>query len=330
MDRESRSGDTTEEASSGGERVLAIDIGGTKVAAGLVDSTGQVAHPRQVPTPDSDDPEQVWEAVAGLIDEVAATAPLGVGIGSAGPIDNRAGTVSPVNIAAWRRFPLVERVRELVGEAPVRLAGDGVAAALGEQWRGAARGADDVLVAVVSTGVGGGVISGGRVVTGRGGNAGHVGHVVIDYDGEPCVCGSRGCVEVYASGPNMVRHARSLGWAQPHGDARMLFEAVRAGDPAATAAVERGAAAIAAMVASQGAAFDLGLAVLGGGVLGAADEVLPRVRTHLATYAGLGYLADLEVVPAELGSDAGLVGAARLIHQPEVIADPPSPAARPG
>ncbi len=156
-------------------------------------------------------------------------------------------------------------------------------------------------------------------VTGRTGNAGHLGHVVIDFDGEPCVCGGHGCVEMYASGPSMVRRALSKGWDHDAPGGETLFAAARLGDAVALRAIDRGAAALAAMIASQGAAFDLRHAVLGGGVLRSADVLLPRVQAHLERFAAMSFLDGFVVTAAELGGQAGLVGAARLIHQPESI-----------
>jgi hypothetical protein len=192
--------------------MLALDIGGTKIAGGLVDADGRLL--RHATRPTGVDPfASLCEVVAEL--EVGAVA--GVGIGCAGPIDTLAGTVSPINIPAWRDFPLVERVRELVG-APVALAGDAVCLALGEHWVGAGQGSTAMLGMVVSTGVGGGLVVDGRPFGGRTGNAGHVGHVVVEPDGEPRTCGGHGCVETVASGPNLVRWARArAGPAPTHG-----------------------------------------------------------------------------------------------------------------
>src|ERR1700752_1933812 len=160
---------------------LALDIGGTKIAAGLVDSDGTLVHQARLPTPDGD-AEAVWTVVDSLVTEAVATAGgrvRGVGIASAGPIDLPAGTVSPINITEWQRFPIVERVSSLTG-APVRLGGDGLCMALGERWRGAGVGASFLLGMVVSTGVGGGLVLDGIPYTGRTGNAGHVGHAVVE------------------------------------------------------------------------------------------------------------------------------------------------------
>jgi glucokinase len=170
---------------------------------------------------------------------------------------------------------------------------------------------------VVSTGVGGGLVLDGAPYDGRTGNAGHVGHVVVDLDGEPCSCGGRGCVETVAGGPRMAGWARANGWSGgPRADAKELAVAARAGDPVARRAFERGGAAVAAMIASVAAVCDLDLVVIGGGVARSGPLLFDPLRTTLATHARLDYLRGLQVVAAELGGDAGLVGAAALISGP--------------
>ncbi len=298
---------------------LCLDIGGTKIAAGLADPGGALVHTVIRPTPVAEGTagaEEVWAAVAATIADAlraAGGAVAAVGIASAGPIDLHSGSVSPVNIRSWRGFPLRDRVAAAVPGVPVRLGGDGVCMALGEHWRGAGRGARFVLGMVVSTGVGGGLVLDGVPYVGRTGNAGHVGHVVVDPDGRPCPCGGRGCVETVAAGPSMVRWARANGWSAPPGaGANDLAAAAEKGDPVAQRAFHRGATALAAMIASVGAVCDLDLVVIGGGVANSGALLFDPLRAALPTYAGLEFLAGLRVVPAELGGEAGLVGAARL------------------
>ncbi len=298
-----------------GDVALALDIGGTKIAAGLVDAAGTLLHHAKLPTPDSD-AEAIWAVADTLITEALATAGggvRGVGIASAGPIDLPSGTISPINIGQWQRFPIVERVSTTVG-APVRLGGDGLCMAMGERWRGAGRDAQFLLGMVVSTGVGGGLVLDGVPYDGRTGNAGHVGHVVVDPDGAACTCGGHGCVETIAAGPRMAQWARENGWDAPaDADAKELADAAYAGDPVALRAFYRGARAVAAMIASVGAVCDLDLVVIGGGVAKAGRLLFDPVRDALGSYAGLDFLRGLRVVPAELGGDAGLVGAAALL-----------------
>jgi glucokinase len=298
-----------------GDVALAIDIGGTKIAAGLVDRGGTLVHQFRAPTPRTD-AEAVWTVIDTLIAEaleVARSRVRGVGIASAGPIDLPNGTVSPINITVWQRFPIVERVAARTG-LPVRLGGDGLCMAMGERWLGAARGAQFLLGMVVSTGVGGGLVLDGAPYDGRSGNAGHVGHVVVDPDGALCSCGGYGCVETIAAGPRMARWAREHGWDAPPGaDAKELADAAAAGDPLALETFRRGATAVAAMIASVGAVCDLDLVVIGGGVAKSGALLFDPVREALRRHAGLDFLHGLRVLPAELGGDAGLIGAAALL-----------------
>jgi len=297
---------------------LVLDIGGTKIAAGLVDSEGQLLHQNRQPTPHSTDPEQVWAAAQRTIVDALAAAGgevSGAGISSAGPIQLTDGTISPVNIVGWRGFPIRDRVAAAVGGVPVRLAGDGLCMALGEHWLGAGQGARFMLGMVVSTGIGGGLVLDGAPYGGRTGNAGHVGHVVVDQHGPPCNCGGRGCVEAIASGPHLVTWAREQGWtAAPDADAKELADAAANGDGVAVRAFRRGADAIAAMIASVAAVCDLDLVVIGGGVAKSGALLFDPLHAALRSYARLDFISGLRVVPAALGGDAGLVGAAALLR----------------
>ncbi|OAH09724.1 ROK family protein [Streptomyces jeddahensis] len=297
--------------------VAALDIGGTKIAGALVDSDGRILVRAQRPTPAQEDGETVMRAVSEVVGELTAS-PLwaragALGIGSAGPVDASAGTVSPVNVPGWRDFPLVERVRAAAGGLPVELVGDGVAIAAAEHWQGAARGHDNALCMVVSTGVGGGLVLGGSLYSGPTGNAGHIGHISVQLDGDPCPCGARGCVERIASGPNIARRALESGWRPgPDGDtsAAAVAEAARAGDPVALASFERAAQALAAGIAATATLVEIDIAVIGGGVAKSGDVLFAPLRRALRDYATLSFVQQLTVVPALMGTDAGLVGAA--------------------
>ncbi|MDF3299328.1 ROK family protein [Streptomyces tropicalis] len=297
--------------------VAALDIGGTKIAGALVDGDGGILVRAQRATPAREDGDTVMAAVDQVLGELTA-APLwggvaALGIGSAGPVDASAGTVSPVNVPGWRGYPLVERARDAVGGLPVELIGDGVAITAAEHWQGAARGHDNALCMVVSTGVGGGLVLDGRLHPGPTGNAGHIGHISVDLDGDPCPCGSRGCVERIASGPNIARRALADGWRPgPDGEtsAAAVAAAARAGDPVAVASFERAAQALAAGVAATATLVEIDIAVIGGGVGKAGDVLFTPLRRALERYATLSFVRRLTVVPARMGTDAGLVGAA--------------------
>ncbi|MFB6896962.1 ROK family protein [Streptomyces hydrogenans] len=298
----------------------ALDIGGTKIAGALVDAEGRVVARAQRPTPARESAEVMMAAVTSVVDELAARpewASLScLGIGSAGPVHTFAGTVSPVNIPAWRSFPLVDRVRSHpavpVGVEPV-LVGDAVAMAAAEHWIGAAKGVANVLCMVVSTGVGGGLVLGGSVHAGTTGNAGHIGHITVDQNGPLCPCGALGCVERYASGTAIAAHALESGWTPPAGlpaTARDVELSARAGDPRALAAFDRAGRALAAAIAATAALVELDLVVVGGGVSQAGETLFAPLRRHLGSYAVLDFTRGVPVVPAALALDAGLIGAA--------------------
>ncbi|MEU5544246.1 ROK family protein [Streptomyces sioyaensis] len=300
----------------------ALDIGGTKIAGALVDAHGRLIVRAARPTPADKDGATVMRAVAEVVGELAAgpewARVAAVGIGSAGPVNAAAGTVSPVNIPGWRDFPLVAGVRALVGERPVVLVGDGVAMTAAEHWQGAARGHANALCMVVSTGVGGGLVLNGRLHPGPTGNAGHIGHISVDLDGDPCPCGARGCVERIASGPNIARRALANGWQPgPDGDASAaaVAAAARAGDPVARRSFERAAQALAAGIAATATLVEIDIAVIGGGVAGAGEVLFAPLRAVLRDYATLSFVSGLTVVPAQMGTDAGVVGAAAAAAQ---------------
>ena len=302
------------------EQVLAVDIGGTKIAVAVVDASGEVVAEVVRPTVAEPDPEAVFAPAAAAVREVlgALTSPgdpLRVGIGSAGPIDGPAGTISPVNIGAWRGFGVVERVRQVVsqetGRAPqVGLAGDGHCFALGEHWLGAGRDLDSMIGMVLSTGVGGGAVVQGKLFTGTTGNAVHLGHISVNAWGPRCVCGCHGCTEMYARGPALVAAAQQQGWRGGN-DARALADDARAGNPIALDVIDYGMRALAAGIATTATELDVSTVVLGGGVAKAGEVIFAPLRRHLRDFAVLDYVADLEVRPAIL-ENAGLLGAAAL------------------
>ena len=297
--------------------VAALDIGGTKIAGALVDGHGRILLRAQRATPAQEDGDTVMRAVEETLGELTDSPLWGragaLGIGSAGPVDASTGTVSPVNVPGWRDYPLVSRVREAAGGLPVELIGDGVAITAAEHWQGAARGHDNALCMVVSTGVGGGLVLNGQLHAGPTGNAGHIGHISVDLDGDPCPCGARGCVERIASGPNIARRALENGWRPgPDGDtsAAAVADAARGGDPVAVASFQRAAQALAAGIAATATLVEIDIAVIGGGVGKAGDVLFEPLRKALGDYATLSFVQRLTIVPAQMGTDAGLVGAA--------------------
>lgn len=298
-----------------GGTALAVDIGGTKLAAALVDSGGRVLRRNEVPTPKTDVADEAGDALLGLVGSLLADAdadadrPVVAAVASAGPLDPRQGTISPVNIPAWRGYPVLEQVGKVTGPMPSVLLGDALAAAVGEQWCGAAPGSGSMLGVVVSTGVGGGFVFDGRPFGGPTGNAGHVGHMSADPLGQLCPCGARGCVEMLASGPSMVRWARGMGW--PGREARQLADEARAGRPLALAAFAQAADALALGIVAAAALCDLDDVVVGGGVAQAGEILLGPLRERLSARAGLAFVRRVKVHQSALGNSAGLIGAAR-------------------
>ena len=286
------------------------------MAAAAVDSDGAVLAERRTPTrADSASAEELFATLTQLADAVVGGRPLtGVGVGCGGPMEWPAGRVSPLNIPGWRRFPLRQRLAERFPGLPVRLHNDAVCLAVGEHWRGAGRGSRNLLGMVISTGVGGGLVLDGRLVDGSTGNAGHIGHVVVEPDGPPCVCGGQGCLEAVARGPAVLHWAREHGWAAlPEADGRALVTDATAGDPVATAALERAGGAAGIAIASATALCDLEVVSVGGGLSAAGELLMAPLRDAVRRHARLDFARGVRVVPAQLGQSAGLVGAAALV-----------------
>jgi glucokinase len=301
---------------------LAIDVGGTKFAAGLVEPGGRIIAWSQTATPRELDGEQLWRTLDALITRVLADAQVdpvaglaGVGCGCGGPMEWPAGRVSPLNIPAWRDFPLRDRLRERFAGLAVRLHNDAICLAAGEHWRGAGRGRRNLLGMVVSTGVGGGLVLDGRLINGATGNAGHVGHVVADPEGPPCVCGGHGCVEAIARGPALAAWAQGEGWrpGQADASARDLADDAAQGHPIALAAMRRAGHALGIGIASATHLCDLEVVAVGGGLAQAGSLLLDPLEETLRRYVALDFARDVRVVPAALGQSAGLVGAAALL-----------------
>ena len=295
---------------------LAIDVGGTKLAAGRVRADGSVQVRAQGPTPRTKDGEEVWSALMSVVgDVVAGDEPDFVGVGCGGPMRWPEGEVSPLNITAWQDFPLRQRLRERFPGAVVRVHNDAVAMAVGEHWRGTGRGARHFLGVVVSTGVGGGLVVDDRIVHGGTGNAGHVGHVVVDPHGPPCACGGVGCLEAIARGPAVVAWAHEQGWRSRHSDSSgvALAQDARDGDAIAVAAFTRAGSALGVGLASVAATLDLEAIAVGGGLAQAGEVLFGPARVAFDRHARLGFIRDCRISAGELGGDAGLVGAAAFV-----------------
>jgi glucokinase len=273
------------------DEVVAVDVGGTKVAAGIVDEDGTLLRQASRPTP-AGDAEAVFGAVLEAVEEVRGGHELACGVGSGGPMSPGGEEVSPINIPGWRRFRLRARLADALG-LPVWVDNDAKALALGEGWRGAAAGESHYLAMVVSTGVGGGIVLDGRLLDGAAGNAGHIGHVIVVPDGRECGCGARGCLEAEASGTAI---------------------AARTGQPAERAPLEerqRAGRLVGRAVASVANLLDLRLAVVAGSVaLGFGPDLFDAAQAELDRSSRIEFARGARIVPAGLGADGPLVGAA--------------------
>ncbi|MEY4364878.1 MAG: hypothetical protein RLZZ305_222 [Actinomycetota bacterium] len=278
---------------------LAVDIGGTKFAVGLVTRAGELLD-REVHRLDPrDTAEEHFDELARLVTSQVDRArqrhgmPLSVcGVGSAGPITRDAELVSPLNVPAWRNFPLRSRLEALTG-LPVWGDGDAKALALAEGWLGAARGTDSYLAMVVSTGVGGGIVLNGELLEGATGNAGHIGHMVVEPNGRRCACGGRGCLEAEASGP--------------------AIEAITGRPPTEPTyeTMQRTGRLVGRAVASVCNLLDLRLAVVGGSVaIGFGATFFTSAQRTLDELCGIEFARGARVVPARLGDQGPLIGAA--------------------
>jgi len=272
--------------------VLSVDVGGTKLAAAVVLEDGTIMWRDRVPTPGRDP----WTALSTLVRRTVAAASdvevVGCGVGCGGPMTTA--DVSPLHIPSWRNFPLRDHVAELVG-VPTWVDNDAKALALGEGWLGAARGFDSYMAIVVGTGVGAGLVVGGRLLDGEGTNAGHIGHVVVVPEGAPCRCGARGCLEAYLAGPAVEAET---GRAPVRAQGRII---------------ERNGTLLGRAVASVVALVDVRRVVVGGGVAaGWGAPFFDAANAELRTRSRLVFASGVEIVPAGLDRDAPLVGAARV------------------
>ncbi len=277
---------------------LSIDIGGSKIAVGLVTRNGELIDRTQFVVNAQDSSEELFDDLSRAVDAQLLRAvdhhgvrPSVVGVGSAGPITANVETISPLNIPQWRGFELRQRLETLTG-LPVFGDGDAKALALAEGWLGAARGIDNFMAMVVSTGVGGGIVLNGQLLDGETGNAGHIGHVIVEPNGRRCTCGGRGCLEAEASGPS-IEAITGRSPTQP------TYEImVRTGR-----LVGRG-------VASACNLLDLKLVVVGGSVaLGFGATFFNAAQRTLDELCTIEFSRKARIVPTRLSDEGPLIGA---------------------
>ena len=316
--------------------VIGIDIGGTKVAGGVVDADGIIIHRARRDTPDRSKRPSVVEGtivevVAELMDIVGPDAIAAVGIGAAGFVAADRATVVFAPHLSWRHEPLREALQKLV-VVPIFVDNDANAAVWAEWKFGAAKGETHVMMIALGTGIGGGILINGSVQRGRFGIAGEFGHMQVVPGGHRCECGNRGCWEQYASGNALVREAHSMFSANSpiardlldrvdgivgNLTGPMITQAARDGDPTARELLAEIGNWLGVGIANLAAAFDPGTFVVGGGVSAAGDLLLTPARESFRRHlTGRGYRPEARIVAAQLGNDAGLIGAADLARYP--------------
>jgi glucokinase len=307
---------------------LGVDIGGTNMSAAVVQIiTGDVIHKETVETLPSQGADDGMARLCALIERVIAasgiaqSALLGIGIGCTGPLDIERGLVqNPFTLPSWDDLPIVQRLSDQF-QLPALLVNDAQAAALGEHHAGAGRGTANMIYITVSTGIGGGFILDGRLYRGAGALAGEVGHQSLDLNGVPCYCGRRGCWEMLAAGPAIARLAQArvqpsdLLWELASGQpeqitARLVGQAAEQGDALALSVLDEVGRYLGAGIANLNNILAPQMVVLGGGVMGSFDLLLPTIEATLREQQYAASSESLRVVKAALGLNAGVVGAA--------------------
>jgi glucokinase len=309
---------------------IGVDIGGTKVAAGLVNSAGEITHKTRVPMVTTGDAATGFAAVEQAIHAVLASAPrargsvTGIGMCAPGPLDPIAGVVlNPPNVTCWRNFPLAAETGRAFG-IPARIDNDGNAAALAEAYWGAGVGYRNVFYATLGTGIGTGIVFDGRIYHGRTGSAAEGGHVTIDYRGHRCGCGKHGCIEALASGTNIARRAQerlaagaasgitALAGAIEQVRAEHVGEAFRAGDAVASLVLAETALYLTVWLGNIIDLLEPDVMIFGGGVAELMSSFFEKIRMDLPQWSINQRAGEIPLVMARYGSDAGVAGAAAL------------------
>lgn len=300
--------------------VLALDIGGTKLAAGVVDADGRVLSFAAVPSEADRGPEPTLGRLFELGRTAVADSAVGwdeihaVGIGCGGPLDAERGVLlAPPHLPGWRDVPVTELAEREFGR-PSTLENDATAAAAGEHRWGAGAGTRNMVYLTISTGVGGGVVIDGRLYRGAGLNGGELGHVTIDWRGRPCRgCGRVGCLEAYVSGTSIAERAQEAGLELA--TAEEVAAAARGGDARAVAVWDETLEALACGLTSIVNLFEPELVVVGGGVSRSGEQLLGPVRKLVRRDAMRAAGEAVRIVPSALGDHVGVVGAAAIVYE---------------
>ena len=317
------------DVNASGAWAIGVDVGGTKIEAAQVDATGKIGRMIRRPTEARGGPKAVKTNILSVIKDLlqdAGSPPSGVGIGMAGQIDPKDGSVRFAPNLGWRDEPFQEELARALS-LPVFVTNDVRAATWGEWKYGAGQGCEDLLCLFVGTGIGGGAISGGRLLSGCSNSAGEFGHITISQEGRLCQCGNRGCLEALAGGRAIAEQAQEAARMDPSEaavllqmsegqmekiTAQVVAQACRAGDPLACRLMEEVGEALSAGVASLVNALNPCRCLLGGGVIGGTPDLVRRVDEGVRKRALPPATKTLQILPAQLGDLAGVVGSASL------------------
>lgn len=317
--------------------VIGVDVGGTKVAGGLVNEQGELSRPVRVPMNPRGTADEGFAAVASVLDKLLANnefrdkSEFSIGVCAPGPLDPRTGVVlNPPNVPCWRDFPLVAEIQRRYRVA-ARLDNDANAAALAESLWGAGRGYGNVFYACIGTGIGTGVVFDGKIFHGRTGSAAEGGHVSIDYRGPTCNCGKKGCIEALASGTAIARRAREAAAEDESSGARLLTlaggdassirsemidDAARIGDPLAQKILADTVEFLAVWLGNIVDLLEPDVMILGGGVSEMLRPYFPQIQERLKTWCVNARCCEIPLVAAHYGENSGIAGGAALCSLP--------------
>jgi glucokinase len=305
--------------------VVGVDLGGTKIDIGLIDPDNQIVERFKMPTNPDDGPQSAVERIAEYVNTLGPKLPdqeriAAMGICCPGPLDHEAGLlINPTNLPKFFNVPLRQMLADRL-KIPVRMEHDAKAAALGEFYYGAGRNEQSMVFVIIGTGVGAAIILNGSLIRGVKNFAGEVGHVTVDRNGEPCFCGSKGCLETYTSGPWLARrYERLLERENQIPEAlitgQLVISKAQAGDPLAQSILKDAGEAVGIAVATMAMILDIELYVFGGGVSKSGDLLLAPARLTVPKYSFKTVSPRVRLMVSELGDDGAILGCGWLARQ---------------
>lgn len=315
-----------------GQYIYGIDLGGTTVKMGLFDNEGNIIDKWEIVTRKEDNGSQILPDIAASVQDknseknIAIEEIEGIGIGVPGPVTEDGRVLKCANLG-WGVLSVTDELRRLTGISKARAGNDANVAALGEQWRGGGRGFDSIVMVTLGTGIGGGIIQNGKILTGSNGAAGEIGHIKVNFnETATCGCGGHGCLEQYSSATAIMRHARELVTVTEEESylrqfetekitGKEIFDGYKAGDNLAKQVVKRFAEYLGIGLSHVTAVVDTQAFVIGGGVSKNGQAVIDVIREEYDKYVTLFALKGKEFRLAELGNDAGMYGAVRMVME---------------